>query len=207
VLDESSGEDAGTEQGLLVLRRPWPGMLRTLYRARTASSRPTGTKFGLDTYAVGEAARRDEDGYFWVMGRVDDVFKRRGPPHVHSEIRVGDRVAREGRRGGRDRADRLRDLGSYQGNGDDQLISDIREHVAKRIGKLARPKRIIWADDQPKTRSGKIMRWLLREHRGGASSATSRRCATPTSCSTSRRRSPSARAGTRNGGGPVTLAI
>ena len=89
-------------------------------------------KFGLDTYAVGEAARRDEDGYFWVMGRVDDVFKRRGPPHVHSEIRVGDRVAREGRRGGRDRADRLRDLGSYQGNGDDQLISDLEEKVSER---------------------------------------------------------------------------
>jgi acetyl-CoA synthetase len=172
VLEESSGEDAGTDQGLLVLRKPWPGMLRTLYKDEGRFIETYWDKFGRDTYAVGDAARRDDDGYFWVIGRVDDVLNvsghRMSTAEIESAIVSHEKVAEAAVIGETDE-----DLGQSvtafvtlrgnQGEGDDQLVSDIREHVAKRIGKLARPKRIIWADDLPKTRSGKIMRRLLRD--------------------------------------------
>ena len=108
---------------------------------------------------LGDRARRRRD-------------QRVRPPSVDGRGRVGDRLARARGRGGGDRpAGRghragdhgVRDAVGADGDGDDQLVQDIREHVAKRIGKLARPKRIIWADDLPKTRSGKIMRRLLRD--------------------------------------------
>ena len=207
VLDGSSGEDAGTEQGLLVLRRPWPGMLRTLYKDEDRFIETYWDKFARDTYAVGDAARRDEDGYFWIIGRVDDVLNvsghRMSTAEIESAIVSHEKVAEAAVIGQTDEdtgqtVTAFVTLGASQGEGDDQLIADIREHVAKRIGKLARPKRIIWADDLPKTRSGKIMRRLLRDIAEGASSATSRPCATPTSCPSSRTRSPSARAGTRS---------
>jgi acetyl-CoA synthetase len=172
VLDESSGEDAGTEQGLLVLRRPWPGMLRTLYKDEGRFVETYWDKFGRDTYAVGDAARRDEDGYFWVIGRVDDVLNvsghRMSTAEIESAIVSHEKVAEAAVIGQTDEdlgqsVTAFVTLGGNQDEGDDQLVSDIREHVAKRIGKLARPKRIIWADDLPKTRSGKIMRRLLRD--------------------------------------------
>jgi len=172
VLEESSGEDAGTDQGLLVLRRPWPGMLRTLYKDEDRFIETYWDKFARDTYAVGDAARRDEDGYFWVIGRVDDVLNvsghRMSTAEIESAIVSHEKVAEAAVIGQTDEdlgqsVTAFVTLGGNQGDGDDQLVSDIREHVAKRIGKLARPKRIIWADDLPKTRSGKIMRRLLRD--------------------------------------------
>jgi acetyl-CoA synthetase len=172
VLEEKSGEDAGTDQGLLVLRRPWPGMLRTLYKDEDRFVETYWDKFGRDTYAVGDAARRDGDGYFWVIGRVDDVLNvsghRMSTAEIESAIVSHEKVAEAAVIGQTDEdsgqsVTAFVTLGGNQGEGDDQLVSDIRDHVAKRIGKLARPKRIIWADDLPKTRSGKIMRRLLRD--------------------------------------------
>ncbi|MDP9293009.1 MAG: acetate--CoA ligase [Actinomycetota bacterium] len=172
VLEESSGEDAGTDQGLLVLRKPWPGMLRTLYKDEDRFIETYWDKFGRDTYAVGDAARLDDDGYFWVIGRVDDVLNvsghRMSTAEIESAIVSHEKVAEAAVIGETDEdlgqsVTAFVTLGGNQGEGDDQLVSDIREHVAKRIGKLARPKRIIWADDLPKTRSGKIMRRLLRD--------------------------------------------
>jgi acetyl-CoA synthetase len=165
------GDDAGTEQGFLALRKPWPSMLRTLYKEEDRFVETYWSKYGKDVYFVGDAARQDDDGYFWIIGRVDDVINvsghRLSTAEVESAIVSHERVAEAAVIGQQDE-----DTGqaitafvtlSGTDDGSDELVSDIREHVAKRIGKLARPKRVIWADDLPKTRSGKIMRRLLRD--------------------------------------------
>jgi acetyl-CoA synthetase len=165
------GEDAGTEQGLLTLRRPWPAMLRTLYKEEERFVETYFSKFGKEVYFVGDAARRDEDGYFWIIGRVDDVINvsghRMSTAEVESALVSHGRVAEAAVIGQADE-DTGQSIAAFVtlgggGDGDDALIADLREHVAKRIGKLARPKRVIWAEDLPKTRSGKIMRRLLRD--------------------------------------------
>jgi acetyl-CoA synthetase len=171
VVDEKSGEDSGTEQGFLTLRKPWPSMLRTLYKEEDRFTETYWSKFGKDVYFVGDAARRDDDGYFWIIGRVDDVINvsghRLSTAEVESAIVSHGRVAEAAVIGQQDEdtGQAITAFVTLQGtdDGDDELIGDIREHVAKRIGKFARPKRIIWADDLPKTRSGKIMRRLLRD--------------------------------------------
>jgi len=164
-------EDAGTEQGFLTLERPWPGMLRTLYKEDDRFIETYWSKFGTESYTVGDAARRDEDGYFWIIGRIDDVLNvaghRMSTAEIESAIVSYPRVAEAAVIGqaDEDTGQSVTAFVTLQGGGDgsDELIGEIREHVAKRIGKLARPKRIIWADDLPKTRSGKIMRRLLRD--------------------------------------------
>jgi acetyl-CoA synthetase len=170
VLDEQ-GEDAGTGQGFLTLRRPWPAMLRTLYKEEERFVDTYWSKYGRDTYLVGDAARRDDDGYLWIIGRVDDVINvsghRLSTAEVESAIVSHGRVAESAVIGqaDEDTGQAITAFVTLQGggDGDEALIGDIREHVAKRIGKLARPKRVIWAEDLPKTRSGKIMRRLLRD--------------------------------------------
>ena len=164
-------EDAGTEQGFLTLERPWPGMLRTLYKEDDRFIETYWSKFGTESYTVGDAARRDEDGYLWIIGRIDDVLNvaghRMSTAEIESAIVSYPRVAEAAVIGqaDEDTGQSVTAFVTLQGGGDgsDELIGEIREHVAKRIGKLARPKRIIWADDLPKTRSGKIMRRLLRD--------------------------------------------
>ena len=168
---DEEGNDAGTEQGLLILRRPWPGMLRTLYKDADRFKETYFSKFDATTYFVGDAARRDEDGYFWVIGRVDDVMNvsghRMSTAEVESAIVSHPKVAEAAVIGqaDEDSGQAICAFVTLEGDreGDDEMVAELREHVAKRIGKLARPKRIIWADDLPKTRSGKIMRRLLRD--------------------------------------------
>src|SRR5204862_6724740 len=163
------GEDAGTEQGLLAIKRPWPGMLRTLYRDDVRYKGTYFSKWDETTYFVGDAARRDEDGYFWVIGRVDDVINvsghRMSTAEVESAIVSHPKVAESAVIGQQDEdtGQAICAFVTLEGDleGGDEMVNEIREHVAKRIGKLARPKRVIWADDLPKTRSGKIMRRLL----------------------------------------------
>jgi acetyl-CoA synthetase len=168
---DQEGNDAGTNQGFLVLKRPWPAMLRTLYKEEDRFVETYFSKYGKDTYFVGDAARVDDDGYHWIIGRVDDVINvsghRLSTAEVESAIVSHGRVAEAAVIGQADE-DTGQAIAAFVtlsggGDGDDALISDIREHVAQRIGKLARPKRIIWAEDLPKTRSGKIMRRLLRD--------------------------------------------
>src|SRR4051794_7263780 len=165
------GEDAGTEQGYLVIHRPWPAMLRTLYKEEDRFVETYFSKLGKETYFVGDAARRDDDGYFWIIGRVDDVINvsghRMSTAEVESAIVSHGKVAEAAVIGqtDEDTGQAVTAFVTLEGDleGNDDLVNEIREHVAKRIGKLARPKRIIWADDLPKTRSGKIMRRLLRD--------------------------------------------
>jgi acetyl-CoA synthetase len=172
VVEESSGEDAEPgQQGLLLIDRPWPGMLRTLFGDDDRFVETYFERFGKETYLVGDAARRDEDGYFWIIGRIDDVINVSGHRMSTAEIEsaiVSHPLVAEAACIGQSDEDSGQAVAAFvtlEGDreGSDDLVADIREHVAKRIGKLARPKRIIWADDLPKTRSGKIMRRLLRD--------------------------------------------
>jgi acetyl-CoA synthetase len=171
VVDESEGTPVSEGQGLLVLRRPWPSMLRALYKEPERFIEGYFKRFGAETYLVGDAARRDKDRYFWVIGRIDDVVNvsghRLSTAEVESAIVAHPDVAEAAVIGQHDEQTgqaivafvTLR--GDYEG--DEPAADSVRDAVAERIGKFARPKRVIWADDLPKTRSGKIMRRLLRD--------------------------------------------
>jgi acetyl-CoA synthetase len=171
VRDESTGEPISEGQGLLVLTRPWPSMLRTLYKEEERFIETYFSKYGPETYLVGDAARLDKDGYFWVIGRIDDVVNvsghRLSTAEVESAIVAHVDVAEAAVIGQHDEdtGQAIVAFVTLQGDlgGDEQTVEGIRETVAARIGKFARPRRIIWADDLPKTRSGKIMRRLLRD--------------------------------------------
>ena len=171
VVDEREGKPIEEGQGLLVLTRPWPSMLRTLYKEDDRFVETYFARFGQETYLVGDAARRDKDGYCWIIGRIDDVVNvsghRLSTAEVESAIVSHQKVAEAAVIGQSDdtTGQAICAFVTLQGTleGSDALIEDIRAHVGDRIGKFARPKRIIWADDLPKTRSGKIMRRLLRD--------------------------------------------
>jgi acetyl-CoA synthetase len=172
VVDEREGKPVDEGQGLLVLQRPWPSMLRTLYKEDERFVETYFDKFGKETYVVGDAARKDKDGYFWIIGRIDDVVNvsghRLSTAEVESAIVSHRRVAEAAVIGQSDDDSgqaicAFVTLEGDDGEGSDELVEEIRSQVADRIGKFARPKRIIWADDLPKTRSGKIMRRLLRD--------------------------------------------
>jgi acetyl-CoA synthetase len=161
---------APNQGGYLVIKRPWPSMLRTIwgdddrYREQYWSQ--------LDgIYFAGDGARRDEDGYFWIMGRIDDVINvsghRLGTAEVESALVSHAAVAEAAVVG---RPDDLKGSaivafvtleGSHKAT--DELKQELRAHVTKEIGALARPDEIRFSDMLPKTRSGKIMRRLLRE--------------------------------------------
>jgi acetyl-CoA synthetase len=168
---DDAGEPVEGGEGLLVLRRPWPGMLRTLYREEGRFVETYFSRFGPETYLVGDAARRDEDGYFWVLGRIDDVVNvsghRLSTAEVESAIVSHPKVAEAAVIGqsDEDTGQAICAFVTLEGDheGDDEMVAELSEHVAARIGKLARPKRVIWSGDLPKTRSGKIMRRLLRD--------------------------------------------
>jgi acetyl-CoA synthetase len=171
VVDERDGKPIESGQGLLVLTRPWPSMLRTLYKDDDRFIETYFSKFGNETYVVGDAASRDKDGYLWVIGRIDDVVNvsghRLSTAEVESAIVAHDQVSEAAVIGqsDEDSGQAICAFVTLQGDleGTDEIVAAIRETVAVRIGKFARPKRIIWTDDLPKTRSGKIMRRLLRD--------------------------------------------
>jgi acetyl-CoA synthetase len=168
---DTDGHEIENGQGLLVLTRPWPAMLRTLYGDDERFVETYFKQFGPDVYVVGDAARRDEDGYFWILGRTDDVINvsghRMSTAEIESAIVSYEKVAEAAvvARSDEDTGQAVVAFVTLEGDleGDQGLEGEIREHVAKRIGKLARPKQMIWAGDLPKTRSGKIMRRLLRD--------------------------------------------
>jgi acetyl-CoA synthetase len=161
--------------GFLVIEKPWPGMLRTIFGDH---ERFTKTYFGeiQGVYFAGDGARRDDDGYFWVMGRVDDVINvaghRLSTMEVESALVSHPKVAEAAVVG---RPDDLKGSAIVAFvtpragvSADDVLAKELREHVAAQIGALARPEEIRFAEALPKTRSGKIMRRLLREVASGS---------------------------------------
>jgi acetyl-CoA synthetase len=171
VVDESEGKPISEGQGLLVLERPWPSMLRGLYKEDDRFVETYFKRFGKERYLVGDAARKDSDGYFWVIGRIDDVVNvsghRLSTAEVESAIVAHPDVAEAAVIGQSDEetGQAICAFVTLRGGKDEseELVEGIRATVAERIGKFARPKRIVWADDLPKTRSGKIMRRLLRD--------------------------------------------
>ncbi len=158
------------EGGYLVITRPWPGMLRTIYGDDERYREQYWSQIE-GVYFAGDGARKDRDGYFWIMGRIDDVINvaghRLGTAEIESALVSHEAVAESAvvprpddlkgsaivafvtLEGGRTASDRLKE--------------ELRQHVVKEIGALARPDEIRFADALPKTRSGKIMRRLLRE--------------------------------------------
>ncbi|WP_101830233.1 acetate--CoA ligase [Frankia canadensis] len=174
-LRTEDGEPVTEGTGILVITKPWPSMLRTLYKDDERFVETYFSRFGPSTYVVGDAARLDADGYFWIIGRIDDVINvsghRLSTAEVESAIVAHEAVAEAAVVAQPDEqtGQAIVAFVTLTGHraGDDATEAQLREHVAHRIGKLARPKRIVWADDLPKTRSGKIMRRLLRDVAAG----------------------------------------
>jgi acetyl-CoA synthetase len=168
---DDDGNEIVDEQGLLIIRKPWPGLLRTLYRDEDRYVETYFSRFGEEVYLVGDAARKDSDGYFWIVGRVDDVINvsghRLSTAEVESAIVAHPKVAEAAvvAQTDEDSGQAIVAYVTLEGDldGSDEMVEELRGHVAQRIGKLARPRRIIWSGDLPKTRSGKIMRRLLRD--------------------------------------------
>ena len=157
-------------EGYLVVRKPWPSMFRTLW-GDPDRFRETYWSQIPGLYFVGDAARRDEDGYIWVLGRVDDVMNvsghRLSTAELESVLVRHDAVAEAAVVGmpddltGQAVIAFVTPIQGYAAS--DELAADLRDWVAQQIGKFARPKQIRFSDALPKTRSGKIMRRLLRE--------------------------------------------
>jgi acetyl-CoA synthetase len=157
--------------GYLVLTRPWPAIARTIWRDADRYVQTYFSKYGPEVYVAGDGAKRDEDGNFWLLGRIDDVMNVAGHRlstfEIESALVDNDKVAESAV------VSRPDDLvgeaivafvtlkTGYVG--DDLVAAELREHVAVKIGKIARPHGIIFTADLPKTRSGKIMRRLLRD--------------------------------------------
>ena len=172
---DSAGEAVDEGGGSLVLTRPWPSMARTLYKEPERFVETYWNRFGRDTYLVGDAARRDEDGYLWIVGRIDDVINvsghRLSTMEVESAIVSHPKVAEAAVIGvpDEDTGQAIVAFVTPEGDeeGGEEMEAELREHVARKIGKLARPRRMYFAADLPKTRSGKIMRRLLRDIAAG----------------------------------------
>jgi len=168
---DMDGNEIEVGTGLLVLTEPWPSMLRTLHEDPERYLQTYFGRYGPRTYVVGDSARRDEDGYLWIIGRIDDVINvsghRLSTAEVESALVSHQAVAEAAVVGAHDEltGQAMVAFVTVRAGVDANaaLEAELREHVAERIGKLARPKKITFAHDLPKTRSGKIMRRLLRD--------------------------------------------
>jgi acetyl-CoA synthetase len=166
-----SGQPIEVGGGLLALTRPWPAMLRGIYGDPERFVKQYWNKWERDIYFTGDGAKRDEDGYFWVLGRVDDVINvaghRIGTMEVESALVDHPKVA-EAAVVGRAHDLKGQAISAFvilkEGNpSNPALVTELKEHVVKKIGVIARPEDILFAADLPKTRSGKIMRRLLKD--------------------------------------------
>jgi acetyl-CoA synthetase len=172
IVDEH-GKPVTEGGGLLVIRQPWPAMLRGIWGDDQRYIDAYWSKFDGQYYLAGDSARKDEDGYFWIMGRVDDVLNvsghRLGTMEIESALVSHESVAEAAVVG------RPHDLKGeaicafvvLKCEAGDSLKEDLRAHVMKEIGAIAKPDDIRFADNLPKTRSGKIMRRLLRDIAAG----------------------------------------
>ncbi len=168
--DVLTNEGDPASAGYLAITRPWPGMLRTIWGDDERFQQTYWSKWD-DRYFPGDGAKKDEDGYFWILGRVDDVLNvaghRIGTMEVESALVDHPAVAEAAVVG---KADELKGqaIAAFvtlkEGvHVDETLKEDLAEHVADKIGSIARPATIIFAAELPKTRSGKIMRRLLKD--------------------------------------------
>ncbi len=157
--------------GLLTLTKPWPAMLRGIYGDTERYLKQYWSQWGDGSYFTGDGARVDDDGFYWLLGRVDDVLNvaghRLGTMEVESALVDHPRVA-EAAVVGKPHEIKGQAVAAFvtlkEGNHpSDALASELKDHVVKKIGAIARPDQILFAADLPKTRSGKIMRRLLRD--------------------------------------------
>jgi acetyl-CoA synthetase len=169
----ATGQSIAVGGGLLAITRPWPSMLRTIWGD---DARYTETYFSKwpsrpDVYFAGDGAKRDDDGYFWILGRVDDVLNvaghRIGTMEVESAL-VGHPAVAEAAVVGKSHALKGQALAAFVTlragrESSPELREELRDFVAEKIGAIARPDDVLFAADLPKTRSGKIMRRLLRD--------------------------------------------
>ena len=167
----AKGERVDEGGGLLALTKPWPGMLRGIYGDPERYVQQYWSKWADGVYFTGDGARLDKDGYFWLLGRVDDVLNvaghRIGTMEVESALVDHPWVA-EAAVVGKSHEIKGQAVAAFvtlkEGrHASAALIDELKEHVVRKIGALARPDQILFAADLPKTRSGKIMRRLLRD--------------------------------------------
>jgi acetyl-CoA synthetase len=165
------GEPVPVGGGLLALTRPWPSMLRGIFGDPERYVKQYWSRWSRDVYFTGDGAKLDEDGYFWLLGRVDDVMNvaghRIGTMEVESALVDHGKVA-EAAVVGRSHDIKGQAIAAFvtvkEGVAlSEGLADELKQHVVHKIGALARPDDIIFAADLPKTRSGKIMRRLLRD--------------------------------------------
>jgi acetyl-CoA synthetase len=173
---DASGKEVPVGGGYLALRRPWPGLMLGIWGDQKRYLETYWSRWGGSAYFAGDGAKRDADGYFWVLGRVDDVMNvaghRIGTMEVESALVDHAAVAEAAVVGvpheikgtGIVAFVTLKE-GKTPGLG---LTSELKEHVVTKIGAIARPEEILFAGDLPKTRSGKIMRRLLRDIASGS---------------------------------------
>ena len=171
ILDDSGQEVGVPGGGYLVLDKPWPSMLRGIYGDDQRFRDTYWSRFDEGIYFAGDGAKRDEDGYFWLLGRVDDVMNisghRLSTTEVESALVSHPKVAEAAVVG---RADEQtgQAIAAFvtprQGvEATEELATELREHVAKMISPIAKPANLLFTSDLPKTRSGKIMRRLLKD--------------------------------------------
>ncbi len=174
VVDDNGKEVGPNEGGKLVIRKPWPSMLRTIYGDNARFKKQYWSEIK-GCYFTGDGARRDKDGYFWIVGRIDDVLNvaghRLGTAEVESALVAHEAVAEAAVVG---RPDELKGQGVVAFvtlrvgfTATNELGQHLRVHVSKLIGAIAKPDDIRFADALPKTRSGKIMRRLLKQLASG----------------------------------------
>jgi acetyl-CoA synthetase len=170
VLLDGEGKEVKVGGGYLAIPKPWPGMLRTIWGDDERYRQVYWSKWK-DTYFPGDGAKRDDDGYFWILGRVDDVLNvaghRIGTMEVESAL-VDHSAVAEAAVVGRAHDLKGQALAAFvtlkEGRqGTDALREELKNHVSKKIGALAKPDDILFSADLPKTRSGKIMRRLLKD--------------------------------------------
>ena len=171
ILDEAGNPVPVGQGGYLVIRRPWPSISRTLWGDPDRYVNTYFSKYGPSIYVTGDGAKRDEDGYFWILGRVDDVLNvaghRLGTMELESALVAHPAVAEAAVIGvsheikGQVPVAFVSVRAGYTPS--EQLAEELRQHVAETIGPIARPERVIFVADLPKTRSAKIMRRLLRD--------------------------------------------
>ena len=166
-----AGQAVSVGGGYLVQTRPWPSMLRTIYGDHDRYIDTYWNRWGHEVYVTGDGAKLDADGYFWVLGRVDDVLNvaghRVGTMEVESALVDHPDVA-EAAVVGKTHEIKGQAIAAFVTLKDgiapsDTKVVELTQHVAKKIGAIAKPDEILWSPDLPKTRSGKIMRRLLRD--------------------------------------------
>jgi acetyl-CoA synthetase len=174
ILDEAGKPVPDGEEGYLVLDRPWPAMATTIYKDPERFVKQYWSKYP-GRYMAGDSAKRDKDGYYWVIGRTDDVIKvsgyRLGTAEIESAL-VSHPAIAEAAVIGLPHEVKGNAIHAYcllrQGfKASDDLADEVRAHVGQHLGPIVRPERVVFVDSLPKTRSGKIMRRVLKARAQG----------------------------------------